>query len=85
MSGRKPVCDRDCFHCPHPDCILNDTRRKSGYKDPEKRREYQRAWRARNLEMMREYQREYYKRHREEILEKSRKKRERKAVAGEIC
>lgn len=86
MAEREPVCDRDCFHCPHPDCILDDKNRKSGYRDPEKRREYQKAWRARNPELRKEYQREYYKRHREEILEKERKKRmEKKAVAGKVC
>lgn len=84
MAGRDPVCNRDCFHCPYPDCIVDDDG-QSGYKDPEKRREYQRAWRARNPELRREYQREYYKRHREEILEKERKKREKKAAVGETC
>lgn len=25
MAGdRLTVCDRDCFHCPYPDCILDD-------------------------------------------------------------
>ena len=24
LSRAAPVCDRDCFHCPHPDCIRED-------------------------------------------------------------
>jgi hypothetical protein len=25
MAGdRLTVCDRDCFHCPYPDCILDE-------------------------------------------------------------
>lgn len=74
MRKAEPVCDRDCFNCPHPDCIL-DNARKRGYRDPEKRREYLRAWREKNRERTNEYQREYYKRHREEILERAREKR----------
>jgi hypothetical protein len=23
-TPNKPTCDRDCFHCPYPDCILDE-------------------------------------------------------------
>lgn len=23
-TQNKPACDRDCFHCPYPDCILDE-------------------------------------------------------------
>ena len=24
VSGADRVCDRDCFHCPYPDCVVDD-------------------------------------------------------------
>lgn len=36
-----PKCDRDCFNCPYPDCILDNDPR---IKRAEHKREYMREW-----------------------------------------
>lgn len=32
---KKPVCDFNCFECPHPDCICDDFSRKEYVTDAE--------------------------------------------------
>lgn len=59
-TGKTPVCNEDCFRCPHPDCIIT-------CEDPEKRRERQKLWQHAHPDKMREYHRRYYQAHRAEI------------------
>ena len=67
-TGKTPVCNKDCFHCPHPDCIIG----KKG-EDPEKRKARQKRWQHANRDKMREYHQRYYQAHRDEIrLQKQR-------------
>lgn len=74
------ICDRDCLHCPHPDCVC-DEMDYADYQDADRiereiihprtaRQEriaaQQRAYREANRERYNAYHRKYYHRKREE-------------------
>ena len=76
--SRRPVCDKDCFHCPFDDCI-NDEMDSQDYAEAADRDrklnctekgkqsvEAQRKYYRKNREKILAYQRAYYAKHREE-------------------
>ena len=83
LSRAAPVCDRDCFHCPHPDCIREDLT-AADYDDaralevfihpptPAQRRiaAKQKAYREENREAIAAKQKAYYEENREAIAAK---------------
>ena len=78
MTKAKPVCDKDCFHCPHPDCILDALDHEDYLEAAQREREYiaprtaqqkkvaakQKAYREANREKWNSYMREYRQRKR---------------------
>lgn len=86
------VCNKDCFHCPYPDCI-NDGMNTADYREsreiernvlftPTRKQQqlaqYRREYREANKEKIAQYQREYYEANREKIAQRKRECRKRK-------
>ena len=68
------VCDMDCFHCLHPDCICdrNETKKEKEMKNVAvsgKKSAYMKEYYKKNRERLLEYQKKYAKEHVEEIRE----------------
>ena len=62
------ICNRDCFNCIHPDCILPDT--------PEGRKKrWSREYYEKNKEILNELSARYQKEHREHCNALARKRR----------
>lgn len=84
MGTKKPLCNEDCFHCVHPDCIVDETpseakarrNRESchkyyvAHKDrlAAKKKEY----RATHRDEINAYRRAYYRKKREEAAANAR-------------
>ena len=64
------ICNRDCFHCPHPDCIADD--------DPPPRSESmiraQKKYRSKRPQAMKDAQKRYYMKNRERLTAKMRER-----------
>lgn len=69
------VCNGDCFHCIHPDCI-NDRITHQANK------EYQRSYYEANKKRIAEYQRSYYKANKERLAESQKCIRETRQARG---
>ena len=78
--GQKPVCDRDCLNCIHPDCILDEGPDAAEYRalaqmerdlfwsDVQKKRAaYKKAYYEANREKLAAYQKAYYEANREKV------------------
>ena len=83
LSRVAPVCDRDCFNCPHPDCILENltaedyaaARALEGYIHPPTPAEIRiaakkKAYREENREAIAAKKKAYYEENREAIAAK---------------
>ena len=96
--GRKrkqPVCDRDCFNCPHPDCIVEDMsaeeykacaqrdaeNHSKSPKDAVRKSEDAHAWYMAHREKRLAYQKAYYYANRERILARQKKQKKEKTAA----
>lgn len=78
---KKPVCDFNCFECPHPDCICDDFTHKEFVTDAQidniagiakkktgfSKREYGKKYYAEHREYAKAYQRRYYEENKEQI------------------
>ena len=77
---KEPVCNKDCFHCPYPDCVADDTMDLEDYREarerdldlrrtPEQKKlaAKQKAYREANREEIAAYQKAYYEANREEL------------------
>ena len=77
---KEPVCNKDCFHCPYPDCVADDTMDLEDYREarerdldlrrtPEQKKlaAKQKAYREANREEIAAYRKAYYEANREEI------------------
>lgn len=85
--GRQKICSGDCFHCEHPDCILDELRAedydaarladREHLTSPERKAAAakQRAYYAANREEIAAKQRAYREANREEIAAKRRARR----------
>ena len=85
---KKPVCDFNCFECPHPDCICDDFSRKEYVTDAEinriagmtrsktglRKKEYLRKYYSERKEYAKAYQKSYYEKNKERIREKARER-----------
>ena len=68
MGTKKPVCNGDCFHCVHPDCIVDDHITKEEIAASKKLdREAKRQDKDNRERHRAEYLKAYYAAHREEI------------------
>ena len=74
------VCDKDCFNCPYPDCILRNEKeyKKQNIGLPAYSKEYQKAYREKNREKLRNNHKRWYEQHREEISAKRKAERGKK-------
>ena len=85
MRETNSVCNRDCFNCPHPDCILETLEaadyqaqrqaEKAAFPRTQKQRKLaakQRAYREANREELAAKKRAYYEANREELAAKHR-------------
>lgn len=78
---KKPVCNFNCFECPHPDCICDDFSRKEYVTDAEinriagmtrsktgfSKKEYLRKYYSERKEYAKAYQKSYYEKNKEKI------------------
>lgn len=85
---KKPVCNFNCFECPHPDCICDDFSRKEYVTDAEinriagmtrsktglRKKEYLRKYYSERKEYAKAYQKSYYEKNKEKIREKARER-----------
>nr|DAN92479.1 MAG TPA: hypothetical protein [Caudoviricetes sp.] len=85
---KKPVCNFNCFECPHPDCICDDFSRKEYVTDAEinriagmtrsktglRKKEYLRKYYSERKEYAKAYQKSYYEKNKERIREKARER-----------
>lgn len=69
----KTVCNRDCFNCPYPDCVLDEPMSAEEYAEAREREELLKDPKARKLAAK---QRAYYEANREELAAKQRAYRE---------
>ena len=81
---KKPVCNFNCFECPHPDCICDDFSRKEYVTDAKinriaglttgktglNKREYLRKYYEEHKEYAKAYQKSYYEKNKERIRER---------------
>lgn len=67
------VCDRNCFECIHPDCILDAGPSAEEYREMAERDK--RLIRTPKQEKAYASQKAYYRAHREQLLEKSKRYR----------
>lgn len=70
MAGdRLTVCDRDCFHCPYPDCILDDADISPGEwaESTARDKRLQAAERSDREKKIAAYQAAYYQANKEKI------------------
>lgn len=77
---KKPVCNFNCFECPHPDCICDDFSRKEYVTDAEinriagmtrsktglRKKEYLRKYYSERKEYAKAYQKSYYEKNKRE-------------------
>ena len=75
----KRVCNRDCFNCPFPDCVL-ETLEAEDYR---MQREAAEMLKTPEQKKIAAYQRAYYEANRDEIAAKQRAYREAKRKGGE--
>lgn len=85
---KEPVCNFNCFECPHPDCICDDFSRKEYVTDTEisriagvtrgktgfSKKEYLRKYYSERKEYAKAYQKSYYEKNKEKIREKARER-----------
>ena len=89
----KPICNRDCFHCPYEDCINDEMRLEDyksekkldflsgarGYKTPKAIRAAQKKYREENKEKVAAAQKKYYEENKEKWKEYNQKSRQKKS------
>ena len=80
------ICDKDCFNCKYPDCIVDvisnddtnytrDYNRQYRLKNKKYSREYFRKYREDNKERLKANHKKYYEAHKEEISAKRKAQR----------
>ena len=67
-----PKCDKDCFNCPYPDCIVDNDGSESRDIDKilglrKKKLEYSKKYYRDHIEERREYGRAYYRKHKDSM------------------
>lgn len=88
------ICNKDCFHCPYPDCIDDDMDHEDYVEAAERDRELRftpekrkvaaqkKAWYEANREKVAAQQKAYREAHREKLAEKQRVIRETRIAVG---
>ena len=92
-TQNKPACDRDCFHCPYPDCILDedDMSPEEWHESQEREKSIRQEGRSKaaadraayyqaNKEKVAAYQAAYRQANKDEINARRREKRKKAAA-----
>ena len=64
------TCNKDCFNCPYPDCIVDDMSYEEYRESAERDRELKTSQKSRKEKKTAAKQKAYYEAHREEIAAK---------------
>ena len=70
------TCNKDCFNCPYPDCIVDDMSYEEYRESAERDRELKTSQKSRKEKKTAAKQKAYYEAHREEIAAKQKAYRE---------
>ena len=70
------TCNKDCFNCPYPDCIVDDMSYEEYRESAERDRELKTSQKSRKEKKTAAKQKAYYEAHREEVAAKQKAYRE---------